>query len=349
MSPWGSEMNLTREQLAKFLPDPRTIKQFENLINMVSGLEPDTLDMLSLLAGGADSKANEALAQLTRIADRLEIISNSLEALETAPTQKNDTFLTGDYLDFPVNGPHVSQERRLQWNADDGTLDVGLFGGEVLQVGQETLYYAKNVSGGSIAKGTPVMFAGSVGASGKLTFTKAVADGTSPASYMMGVACHDVDNNGFGYVSQFGLVRGFDTTGTPYGEIWGDGTLLYFDSTTPGAWTAAQPPAPAIKTPAAVVVHAASGGSGSIMVRLSINESIGDLRDVSAISPSDGAVLIFDTATNRWNARQLTSSVNLNIAKSGTTLNFDTAGATGSFVAGTKTVTVSNGIITSIV
>lgn len=342
MSQWGSDMNLTREQLAKFLPDPRTIKQFENLINLVSGLEPDTLDMLALVAGGADSKANEALAQLTRIAD-------SLEALSTSPAQKNDTFLFGDYLDFPVNGPHVSQERRLQWNADDGTLDVGMFGGEVLQVGQEVLYYAKNTSGGSISKGTPVMYNGTVGSSGKLTFTKAVANGSSPSDYMLGVACHDVANNEFGYVSAFGLVRGFDTSGTPYGEVWGDGTVLYFGTGSAGSWTSTQPSPPAIKSPAAVVVKAASGGSGSIMVRLRANESVGDLRDVSAVAPSDGSVLIFDNTTNIWNARQLTSSSNLNISKSGTTLNFDTAGATGSFVAGAKTVTVSKGIITSIV
>lgn len=315
-------MDLTREQLAKFLPDPRTIKQFEKLLNLVSGLEPDTLQMLSLIAGSADSKANEALAQLTRIADGLALLA-------TAPAIQKDTFLKGDYIDFPVDGPHVSQERRLQWNADDGTLDIGLFGGSILQVGQETMYYAKNTSGGTISNGTPVMFTGAVGASGKLTFGKAIANGSVPADSMMGVATQDILNNEFGYVTSFGLVRGFDTTGSPYGETWADGDLLYFGAVTAGTWTKTKPSSPSINSPVAVVVNAGSGGSGSIMVRMKVCESLSRLQDCFIVSPSTGQVLVYDT--NRW-------------------VNASKGSASGSFTTvDGKTVTVTNGYVESIV
>ena len=316
-------MDLTRQQLAEFLPDPRTIKQFEKLIGLVSGLESDTLQFLSLLAGGADSKANEALAQLTRIADSLEILA-------TKPATRNDTFLTGDYIDFPLDGPHVSKERRLQWNEDDGTLDVGLFGDSVLQVGQETMFYAKNTSGATISNGTPVMFTGTVGSSGKLTFGLAVADGSVSADYMMGVATQNIANNAFGYVTSFGLVRGFNTTGAPYGEVWADGDLLYFGAVTAGTWTKTQPTAPKINSPVAVVVNAGSGGSGSIMVHMKICESISRLKDCYVSGPSDGEVLTYVSANQRWE----------NAAK---------GSATGTFVAGAKTITVTNGYVESIV
>jgi hypothetical protein len=170
----------------------------------------------------------------------------------------------------------------------------------VLQVGQEIHYYAKNTSGGTIANGTPVMFTGTVGASGKLTFGKAVADGSVLPEYMMGVATEEILNNEFGYVTSFGLVRGFNTTGSPYGETWNDGDLLYFDPATAGTWTNIQPSAPAIHQPVAVVVNAGSGGSGSIFVRMQVSPHIEDLTNVEAPSPSDGDILEYDSGNARW-------------------------------------------------
>ena len=205
-----------------------------------------------------------------------------------------------DYVDFNRIGPHVAAARRMQWNDDDGTIDVGLNADVVLQVGQEMQFYAKNTSGGAIDNGSPVMFTGTLGASGKLTFSKAVADGSITSLYMMGVATEDIPNNGFGYITSFGKVRGFDTSGTPYGETWTDGDIIYFSPTVAGGWTNVTPVAPNLYLPVAVVLNAAPGGSGSIFVRMGASQAIN--------------------------------------------------GATGSFTAASgQTITVTNGIITSIV
>jgi hypothetical protein len=316
------KLNLTRDQLATFLKNHEQIKQFERLFQLADEVAPssDTTG-ISIQAGSAQAAAEDALAQIVRLAqdsainsgtadqkvtqalDTLGRIANALEMLATAPVIQNNNSVVTDYIDLPEIGPHVSQARRVQWNQDDGTMDVGLYGGSVLQVGQELMYYAKNTSGSTIANGTPVMFTGTVGSSGKLTFGLAIADGSVLADYMMGVATQDIADNAFGYVTSFGLVRGFNTTGAPYGELWTDGDLIYFDPATPGTWTNVQPQAPNIDVPVAVVVNAGSGGSGSIFVRMTIAESLARLQDVyinGTGTPNDFDVLLYDATQSRW-------------------------------------------------
>lgn len=314
------KLNLTRDQLATFLKNHEQIKQFEQLFQIADEISPATDTVgISIQAGNAEASATEALAQIVRLAqdaainsgaadqkavqalDTLGRIANALEMLSTAPVIENNNSVVTDYIDLPENGPHVTQARRVQWNRDDGTMDVGLYGGSVLQVGQETMFYSKNTSGALIANGTPVMFTGTVGASGKLTFGLAVADGSVPADYMMGVTTQDIDDNAFGYVTAFGLVRGFNTTGAPYGEVWADGDLLYFDPATPGTWTNSQPAAPNINVPVAVVINAGGGGSGSIFVRMKVSELLNRLQDVYINgTPSDFDVLLYDATQSRW-------------------------------------------------
>jgi len=223
---------------------------------------------------------------------------------------------TPDYIDFDLTAAPALTPGRLAWNPDDATLDIGLLGGSVLQTGQETLFYAKNTSGVTIPNGTPVMFTGVIGASGKLTFGLAVADGSVPSEYMMGVTTQSIANNDFGYVTSFGTVRGFDTSGTPYGETWANGDLLYFSATTAGGWTKVPPAAPAIHEAVAVVTNAASGGSGTIFVRMVLSERLTSLQDVyinGGGTPVAGQVLIYDQTQARWENHLLTAGANISI------------------------------------
>jgi len=332
---------LTRAELEEFLPNQRAVRAFEQLFDLIPGELIELLDAINdttVIAGTADGKANEALAVLTRIAD-------SLDVLASAPIDQRDTFLKGDYVDFPINGPHIQRERRLQWNDDDGTLDVGLYNGSVLQVGQEMMYYAKNTSGAQIDNGTPCMFTGTVGASGKLEFGKAVADGSFPSSYMMGVATQDIANNDFGYVTSFGIVRQVNTTGSPYSETWNDGDLLYFDPATAGTWTKTQPSAPNLHNPVGVVINAAT--NGTIFVRMSINESLDGLQNVEISSVANNDFLVYNSGNSRWeNESAATARSSLGLGS----MALESTGASGSFTTTDgKTVTVSNGVITSIV
>ena len=56
-----------------------------------------------------------------------------------------------DYIDFNTSASFTTQEGRLGWDSDDGTLQVGMPGGNVnLQIGQEMLIKGKNVSGSQL-------------------------------------------------------------------------------------------------------------------------------------------------------------------------------------------------------
>lgn len=270
----------TRNQIAKVVGnDPEMIKALERLFIVAGDLTPADVAALTILINAAAYDAGVA--------------NNKAESYQ-------QNFQKLDYIDFNRVGPHVAAARRMQWNEDDGTIDVGMNANVMLQVGQEMHYYAKNTSGGDILNGTPVMFTGALGASGKLTFGKAVADGSAPAIYMMGVATEDIPDNGFGYITSFGKVRGFNTSGTPYGETWNDGDILYFSPTAPGTWTNVRPTAPNLDLPVAVVLNAATGGSGEIFVRMKTGETVNSLHDVEAPSPSDGDILEYDSGNDRW-------------------------------------------------
>jgi hypothetical protein len=252
---------------------------------------------------------------------------------------------TADYVAFDITNAVPPTEGQLAWNVDDGTLDVGLLGGAILQVGQETLYYAKNTSGSSIPNGTPVMFTGTVGASGKLTFGLAVADGSVPAEYMMGVATQDIDNNDFGYVTSFGLVRGFNTSGTPYGETWAEGDLLYFNPAAAGTWTNVEPAAPNIHVPVAVVTNAGPGGSGSIFVRMVVSQRLTELQDVyinGSGTPVAGQTLIYDETQERWENHTLTEGSGISVTNGDGSITIAATGG-GSLTPGATVSPANNG------
>ena len=279
----------TRNQIAKMAQnDPELTKALEQLFTVAGTNTPADIAALTILI---ENNAYDA-----------GVANNKAESYQP-------NFQKLDYVDFNRIGPHVPAARRMQWNDDDGTIDVGLNADVVLQVGQEMQFYAKNTSGGAIDNGTPVMFTGTVGASGKLTFSKAVADGSITSLYMMGVATEDIPNNGFGYITSFGKVRGFNTSGAPYSETWADGDIIYFSPTVAGGWTNVLPAAPNLDLPVAVVLTAATGGSGSIFVRMNTGQYLTSLHDVHALSPSDGQILAYNAANSRW---QNTTPIDVN-------------------------------------
>jgi hypothetical protein len=314
--PINNRLKLSREQLSLFLQNHEQIKQFEKLFAVVDEVsENSDTQGTAIGAANAQASANSALALIddlqTIIGLATEAENKAIQALDALDRLQNSVTdysfntinqfhnsIETDYLDFSNISPFADLPRRLKWSEDDGTLDIGLYNGVVLQVGQETHYYAKNTSGADIANGVPVMFTGTIGASGKLTFGLADSSGTYPGEYLMGVTTQAIAKNAFGYVTYFGLVRGLNTTGTPYGEVWADGDLLYINASTPGAWTKVLPTAPALHFPVAVVILAHV--NGSIFARFKTGETLGNLSDVLSSAPAENHILQWDAVNSRW-------------------------------------------------
>ena len=178
---------------------------------------------------------------------------------------------TADYVDFDTLSESLKQEGRVLWNSNESTLDVVLNSSEVtLQVGQETLYRVRNNTSLNIPDGLAVMASGTLGNSGRITVAPAIADKTVEAKYILGIATEAVLIGEDGFVTHFGKVRGTDTTGTPYGEVWADGDVLYVSPTTPGFLTKIRPSvSTAHIVSIAIVVKAHS--NGTLFVRPSID------------------------------------------------------------------------------
>lgn len=318
------KLNLTRDQLATFLKNHEQIKQFENLFAVVDQVSPssDTTG-ISIQAGNADAAATEALAQIVRLAqdaainsgaadqkavqalDTLGRIANALEMLATAPVIQNNNSVVTDYIDFLTTTPAPAVKvGRMHWNGGY-TLNLEMTPNVNQSIGESQYYYIK--ASANIAKGQLVMFDGSVGSSGVLKGKPST--GLTNGQLVMGVAAEAIANNAFGLVSSFGLVRGFDTTGTPYGEVWADGDILYYNPSFAGGLTKNLPAAPTPHVVVAAVVNAGPAGSGSVFVRVQAEPLVSQLSDVYAPTPATGDVLIYDGVQQRWESGPLTPSV----------------------------------------
>jgi len=151
------------------------------------------------------------------------------------------------------------------------TLGIQMTANVLQPVGEAQYFYIKADS--TITKGQLIMFTGAVGASGVIK--GAPATGLTDGQYLMGIAAEDIATNGFGLVTSFGHVRGWNTTGAPVGETWADGDILYYNPSVAGGLTKTQPTAPNVKATVAVVVNAAPAGSGDVFVRVSTGSVLG--------------------------------------------------------------------------
>lgn len=206
---------------------------------------------------------------------------------------------TPDYIDFDTAATVTRATGRLWWDSADGiqTLNLGMAGSNAtMQIGEEMYFRVKASS--AITEGQVVMFTGTVGGSGALTAAPATGLTKDTASYIMGVATEDIALNGWGYVTQFGLVRGIDTTGGA--EAWVDGQILYYNPAVAGGLTKNVPSAPNAKVEVAAVVNAASGGSGSLFVRPIARFSLGQLNDVETAAATNLDLLQYNSSGGYW-------------------------------------------------
>lgn len=259
---------------------------------------------ISQLTSASPITGNELVPVVQNGETRQATVLDLAIAAGLSLAQKADRI--GDFLDdvqyigFNTSVSNGLATGRLAWNSNDGTLDVGLPGDTVLQLGQETLFYVKNTGGTVILNGQFVMATGAVGASGKITAGLAVADGTVSPEFFLGVATQDIPNQEFGYVTHFGLVRGINTTGSTYSEAWADGDLLYANPSVVGGLTKQAPSFPGFSTPLAIVINAAAGGAGSIFVRMKSGEYLFELHDVNITTPVSGDILAYVSSTGAW-------------------------------------------------
>jgi len=244
--------------------------------------------------------------------------------------------ITVDSIQFNTSASVSVATGQIAWNASEGTFNLGLANGVVLQTGQETNFYAKATE--AIANGALVMFAGAQGDH----LLIANADLTTPGfqdTWIVGVATQAFANNQYGYVTCFGKVRELNTL------AWPEGTILYANPTTPGGLTATRPTAPdrAIEVAAVVRSH---GTQGTLLVRPTFGFYLSNLHDVYTNSVADNDLLAWNSANSRWqNIPGTTTSI-----AEGTNLYYTDARARAAIsvvdAGGDGSITYAGGVIT---
>jgi len=256
-APVSRRLNLTRDQLAAFLTDQQQIRQFELLFSVVDELQVIAGTDFEFQADTAAATANEALAQISRLAAAVELLAN-------APVIQNNNSVVTDYIDLSESPAPTSKTRRLAWNTTDQTVNLGMDYGVTQQIGQETYARVGNTTGSTIPNGTVVGFAGAT--SNALLVAPYLADGSQPTLYILGIMTHDLPDSGEkGYCTTWGFVRDVDTS------AFSPGDLLYASPTVAGALTNTKPTAPDNVIPLAACVTS-NATTGVIFVRPTIQQ-----------------------------------------------------------------------------
>lgn len=256
-APVSRKLNLTRDQLAAFLTDQQQIRQFELLFATVDQIQVIVGTDFEYQADTAAATANEALAQISRLAAAVELLANG-------PAIQNNNSVVTDYIDLSESPAPTSKTRRLAWNATDQTVNLGMDYGVTQQIGQETYARVGNTTGVTIPNGTVVGFAGST--SNALLVAPYLADGSQPTLYILGVMTHDLPDSGEkGYCTTWGFVRDLDTS------AFSPGDLLYASPTVAGAFTNVKPTAPDNVIPLAACITS-DATTGVIFVRPTIQQ-----------------------------------------------------------------------------
>ena len=211
-----------------------------------------------------------------------------------------------DSLFFKTSvSPNNVDTAKMRWDSELGTVVLGMYDQVPNELGFKNFWLVKNQTGSTIAKNSLVYASGTVGASGRISVSKFIANGTIDAKYLLGITAHDLSNGEDGYVISFGKIRQVNT------DTFADGAILYPSPTTAGVWTDVEPVAPNLDMPIGFCINS-HVNNGTIAIRVASGYSLNELHNVAISSPVEksslyytgglwrdttAALLVSDTAT----------------------------------------------------
>ena len=192
-----------------------------------------------------------------------------------------------DSLFFNVGVPTNNVDTaKMRWDSDLATVVLGLNDNVPNELGFKNFWLVKNQTGATITKGSLVYANGTVGASGRITVAKFIANGSIDAKYLLGITAHDLTDGEDGYVISFGKIRQVNT------DTFAAGAILYPSPTVAGVWTDIEPIAPNIDMPIGFCINSSSN-NGTIAIRVASGYKLNELHDVAISSPIENSSLYY--------------------------------------------------------
>ena len=216
-------------------------------------------------------------------------------------------------VDFSTTNTAGGAVGRLTWNDTDGTLDLGLKGGNVtLQIGQEQNVRIYNETATDFVDMQVVKITGSSGT--RLTANLAQGDSDANSASTLAIMTEPCASHGEGFATTFGLIRDLNTS------AFSEGATLYLSPTTAGGITTTRPIAPnhTVILGWCVRSHATQG---VIYVNINNGYEIDELHDVLITSVANNNMLRYNSSLAVWQ---------------------NIAGPSGSVVGTTDTQTLTN-------
>lgn len=278
----------------------------ESIVDVSSGLSAAEILTLLKTVDGAGSGLD---------ADLLDgLSSSSTNTVSTIVARDASGLVATTGVSFDTTQNDVGAVGRLKWNDGDGTLDLGLKGGNVtLQLGQEQVVLGYNATASTLIEGQVVRVSGAQGGRAALSLAQANQENTSATTF--GIVTESIAAGAEGFITTFGLVRGLNTSS------YSEGAVLWLDPNTPGAFTTTKPIAPNHLVQVGIVIRS-HASTGLVFVSIANGYELSELHDVNISSPNTGHLLVYDAVTSTWkNADTISvnkSTAALNITQNGT-------------------------------
>jgi hypothetical protein len=217
-----------------------------------------------------------------------------------------NTYISGsitntDSVQFNTTPPSIPiAPGKMLWDSGEGTLQLGLAGGNVdLNLGEQLYQYVYNAEATTLTLGTVVYVSSSQG--GRIAVKRASATAEQGSANTLGFTAEAIGAGAEGWVMTEGSLRGVDTTGYTPGS-------LIFLSESAGQYTQTFPQAPlhSVRLGYAQKIDA----SGIIYVKIDNGYEIDELHDIKVTNAIDGD--LFVRSGSLWiNNKQLTGSYGL--------------------------------------
>lgn len=281
---------------------------------------------------GGSSSTDNAIARYDGTTGK--VIQNSTVIVgDTGAITGAESISNIDFAQFDTTVTPVEAVGKLQWDDGNGTLQVGLKGGNVnLQIGQEIVARVYNDSGVALTDGQIVYISGAQGNRVAVKLAKADTDATSAGT--LGMVTEPIAIGAEGFITVMGTVNKLDTSALTAGAI------VYLSPTTAGAYTTTKPTAPQ-HTVTLGYVERISATVGSIYVKVDNGYELDELHNVLITSPTSGNTLIYDAVAGVWKNAGITAGTGISVTNGAGSITIANTGVTS--VSGTAPISSSGG------
>lgn len=201
------------------------------------------------------------------------------------------------HTDFITTGASDAVAR-LRWNDTDGTLNLGLKGGNIVtRMTEDSLVRVTNRTGVSIPKRSVVYVSGAQG--NRPTIALADADLEMTSTSVLGITAEAIADNAEGFVMTGGVLRDVDTS------AFTEGVVLWL-SQTAGSITQTRPTQPAHGVMIGYCIRS-HASVGQIFVKIQNGNELDELHDVLISGLTDNDILSYDAAAGLWKNRSFSA------------------------------------------